>query len=221
MPRVPHVYIPPPWEGAELALPEPTAHHLARVLRLRPGAAVSYTDGQGTTGTGTLGAGAVARGTEQAVARPAPGVTLAVAAPHRAERSRFVVEKAAELGVDRLVWLATARGSLPPRPERAAAWAIAALEQSRGAHLLDVGGPTPLGDLDQPLWVADIGGGRPQSVAIALTVAVGPEGGWNDGEVGPDAVRISLGARVLRVETAAVAAGILALQAVGRLPAPA
>jgi 16S rRNA U1498 N3-methylase RsmE len=54
MRHVPHVLVPSPWHGHLLNLDEQSAHHLRKVLRLRDGAAISYTDGQGRSGEGVL-----------------------------------------------------------------------------------------------------------------------------------------------------------------------
>lgn len=220
MAHVPHLHLPGPWDRPEIELPAATAHHLLKVLRRPEGAPVTYTDGTGVTGSGTVHGSAVRRGEERDEPAPDPAVTLAVAAPRSADRSRYLVEKLAELGVNRLVWAITEHGQArPPKPAKAAAWAIAALEQSRAAHVLAVDGPSPLRELSGPLWVADPEGGPPPAGSGPVTVLVGPEGGLADGEAPAHARLVSLGRRVLRTETAAVAAAILALQAVGRFPA--
>ncbi len=221
MGHVPHVFVPPPWPDGDLPVGERTDHHLRKVLRRRPGDPVSYTDGAGAAGTGTLTGAGIGRGDETVAPRPAPAVTLAVAPPARAERARFVVEKAAELGIDRLVWLATTHSEgRAPAAAKAAAWAVGALEQSRGAFLMAVDGPEPASALPSPLWVADPSGGAPPLLTAPVAVLVGPEGGFAPGEVPGAALPISLGGRILRVETAALAAAVLALQAAGRWPVP-
>ena len=133
-----------------------------------------------------------------------------------------VVEKLTELGVDRLVWLATTRGEAgAPHPGKTAAWAVAALEQSRGARLIEIAGPTPPSALGGTLWVADPAGPPPpRTVTENLVVLVGPEGGFAPDEVPPGARRVGLGERVLRVGTAAVVAAVVALDRMGRLAQP-
>lgn len=207
MPHVPHLYLPPPWEGSALPLPDDRRHHLHRVLRRVAGDPVTYTDGQGVVGEGTLAEQSVRRGQERTELPPA-AVTLAVAPPSGKDRVRFLVEKLGELGVARLTWLSTSHGEgYPPKPGKAQAWAVAALEQSRGAWLLEVtDGPATFDQLERPLLVADPSGSPLTGVEGRVTVAVGPEGGWAEGEVPADATRVSLGRRVLRVETAAVVA---------------
>lgn len=212
MPRVPHLHLPPPWQGDRVAVPPEAVRHLGRVLRLRPPAPVTYTDGAGTVGEGTWEGETVVRGPERTVAAPRPRVTVAAAPPRRSERQRYLVEKLAELGVARLVWLETRRGEgRPPRPERARAWAVAALRQSRGAHLMRVDGPTPVDVLEMPVWVADPAGEPMPPPPAEITIAVGPEGGFTAEEVRSGAQRIALGERILRVETAAVVAAALAI----------
>ena len=189
-------------------------------MRMRDGADVSYTDGAGTIGRGVLRSGTLQRGEEAPVERPAPHLTLAVAAPRAADRSRMVVEKAAEFGVDRLVWLSSrfSQGR-PPKLEKARRWATGALEQSRGAWLLEIDeAPRSFDDLidaDALLLAADPGGESIDDVLGAarasrqVTVAIGPEGGFAHGEIPSQARVVSLGARVLRVETAAIAVAAL------------
>ncbi len=222
MAHVPHIYLPRPWPETVLPLPERSRHHLVKVLRRRQGDPISYTDGAGTVGLGRLAEDGVERGDEAEIPAPRPAVTLAVAAPARAERARFLVEKAAELGVDRLVWLATTHGdSKPPSMAKAKAWAAAALEQSRGAQAMAIDGPVGPDALPGTLWVADPGGSSPPAAANSpVTLLVGPEGGFAAGEAPSRAFPMSLGDRVLRVETAAVVGAILVLQAVGRYPSP-
>ncbi|HLU32312.1 MAG TPA: RNA methyltransferase PUA domain-containing protein, partial [Acidimicrobiia bacterium] len=108
MGHVPHLYLPGPWQGPELALGDDHEHHLTRVLRMSPGAEVSYTDGEGTAGRGILGRGVVERDDESSGSLGL-SVEVAVAPPDSRQRARFVVEKLAELGVSRLIWVRTRR----------------------------------------------------------------------------------------------------------------
>jgi RsmE family RNA methyltransferase len=119
-----------------------------------------------------------------------------------------MVEKLAELEVRRLLWLRTRLGSQHfPDSAKTKAWAQAGLEQSDGAWLMNVADHwTEPHELASPLWFADVGADPPISVPDALTVAVGPEGGWASGEIAETATRFGLGRTVLRVETAAIVA---------------
>jgi 16S rRNA (uracil1498-N3)-methyltransferase len=158
----------------------------------------------------------VVRGDEHRVARPSPHLTIAAAPPRVADRARLIVEKLAELGVDQLIWLETARGEgRPPRLDRSRAWVRAALEQSRGAYLLEVddggrpGGPWPEASR---MVVCDLHGAAASSVLGGdqpILGLVGPEGGFSRDEVPDTADRLSLSSQVLRVETAAIAFAVL------------
>lgn len=217
MAHVPHLYLRPPWPEGAIPLGEGHRHHLRGVLRLSGGDPVTYTDGRGRLGEGRLIEEGVERGAERSLPPPAPRLTVAVAPPRVRDRRRFLVEKLAELGVERVLWLDTRYGEgKVPREERAEAWTIAALEQSRGAFLTEVGGPVTLAELPRPLWVAREGAEPPPPAGEDLVVAVGPEGGWHPEETPSDARAVGLGPRVLRVETAALVAAVLALDRLNR-----
>lgn len=219
MRHVPHVCVVPPWNDDELAPSEAAARHLTTVLRLEGGAPVSYTDGNGTRGEGVWTGTLIVRGPERTDTRP-PSLSIAVAPPRPRERQRFLVEKLAELGVSELVWLASEHGSgRAPHAEKATAWATVALEQSRGAFLMAVRGPSTWDTLDRPLAVASPAG-EPGIPVDMATVAIGPEGGFTDSEIPNDAVSFALGERILRVETAAIAAATLVLLGSGPSPDP-
>jgi 16S rRNA (uracil1498-N3)-methyltransferase len=189
---IPHLYLPQPWGGELVSLSASARHHVEKVLRRRPGDPVTYTDGQGILGEGHLAEGGVDRGSERTVPVPSPRLTVAVAAPHRTERARFCVEKLAELGVDRLVWLAAEHGSRPPpSASKTAPWAVSAIQQSRGAHLLEIDGPMPLDAAPTPLWVAEPGAPPPHPPRGDVTVAVGPEGGFGRAEIPAGARELS------------------------------
>ena len=210
MRHIPHVLVPAPWDADECPVPSATQRHLGTVLRLANSAAVTYTDGRGTVGDGVWNGSAIVRGAERIVAPVLPIVTIAVAPPRSKDRQRFVVEKLQELAVQRLVWLSTAHGQgRPPGADKAMAWATAALEQSRGAHLIeiDVAALEAL-DADEVVW-ADMTGDPVRPVARGegpFTVAIGPEGGWSSDERTRFVHRVSLGSTVLRTDTAAVVA---------------
>lgn len=210
MGNVPHVFVVPPWNGDELVLTEATAHHLRNVLRLEKSAPVSYTDGSGIRGVGVWTGGRIQRGSEETVGRPT-SLVVAVAPPRPRQRQRFLIEKLAELGVSEVAWLATENGrGRPPPPGKTAAWAAGALEQSRGAYLTSVSGPSSWHDLVRPLAVA-----LPRSEGVipteVATLAIGPEAGFADSEIPEDAAVFDLGERILRVETAAVVAAAMVL----------
>lgn len=218
MAHVPHLYLPGPWEADSLQLDDDHGHHLRRVLRVTDGSPVSYTDGRGIIGRGEISPGGVERGSEVRVERPRPALTVAVAPPHTSPRSRFVVEKLGELGVDRLVWLATDHGQAKaPRLEKAHQWAVSALQQSRGAWMMEIERRTALAQLPGPVWMVHPGGGSLPPAGGSVTLAIGPEGGFSAEEVAQSDAAVGLGARVLRVETAAVVASGLVLHHLGRM----
>ena len=207
----PHLFLPPPWSSDSLSLRRDQEHHLLRVLRLSPGAPVTYTDGAGRFGRGVLAAGRVERGAEGPVDPPPLRLTVAVAPPGGRDRVRFLVEKLAELEVAEMAWLRSRFSqSAPPPAEKSRAWAIAALEQSRGSHLMSIGDrPLRLADLAPPLLVTDpTGGDWPSPLPPSLTIAIGPEGGWADDDMLAGIKTVALGRRVLRVETAALVATV-------------
>jgi len=215
--HVPHLFLPRPWDDPQLNADDRQRHHLNRVLRRSRGSTVDYTDGVGTVGVGVWTGEGIERSEETATVPPVRRLHVAVAPPRAAERQRFLVEKLAELGTSELLWLQTVHGiDRMPRSERSHAWAAGALEQSHGAYLMEVSvDQIRLSELAPFLLVADPGG-PPLRTAIEeipadVTVAVGPEGGFTPNELPAHGVPFSLGQRILRVETAAVAAATLIL----------
>lgn len=208
MKHLPHVVVPPPWVDRELGLTSGQWRHLTRVLRLAPRGPVSYTDGEGTVGRGSLGDHALVRGDEHGVQRPS-ALVMAVAPPANRDRQRFVVEKLAELGIARLQWLGTRNGDeRVAAPEKIRSWVVAAVEQSRGAWLMETS-PDIVGfdDLQNPVAVCHPDGAR--AIPSVKTVAIGPEGGFSEDEV-PDSSQLwDLGPTILRVETAALVAAAI------------
>ena len=206
----PHVFVPGDWPADLIPIPPSAAAHLRKSLRMQPGSAVSYTDGSGNVGEGLWTGDAIERGSETVVPAPKPSVTVAVAPPKSKDRQRFIVEKLQELGVAELLWMSTQHGEgRPPSALRAEAWAISALEQSRGAHLIAVG-EASVSDVVERGAVACAASG---ALSIAdcrgpdeVTVAIGPEGGFAPDELAGFERVASLGGNVLRTETAAIVA---------------
>lgn len=205
MRHIPHLVLQAPLTGDQIEVSPEQWHHLSKVLRMRAGEPVTYTDGRGLYGQGALAEKAVRRGSEHKVDRPSE-LSVAVAPPTGRERQRFLVEKLAELGVARLLWLRTRHGEgrIPPH-NKVQAWATGAVEQSRGAWLMEAG-PDLVGliQLEAPVVVCHPGG--PRQPPHAATVVIGPEGGFADDELDFDHHRWNLGPTVLRVETAAMVA---------------
>ena len=199
-------------------LDEADRHHLASVLRLRDGEAVSATDGRGGWRMCRFAAGGslVAEGPSGSCDGPAPAVCVAFA-PVKGDRTDWAVQKLTELGVDRISVMHTERSVVRWEGARAEshlrklhAVARQAVMQSRGLWMPSVDGVIDFEDAAAlPGAVVAEPGGAPISLA-ASTVLVGPEGGWSDRErSAADGRTVSLGAGVLRTETAAVAAGVL------------
>jgi len=203
-----------------LDLDEVDRRHLASVLRLRDGEPVSATDGCGgwrmcrfdTAGGGAI----VAVGDVERRERMAPRLCVAFA-PVKGDRPEWAVQKLTEFGVDRIVLLRAERSVVRWEGDRAgshlrrlAEVARQAVMQSRGLWLPSVEGVTPFEvAAAMPGAVLAEPGGGPVSLDSPM-VLVGPEGGWSDAERASAGGRsVSLGAGVLRTETAAVAAGVL------------
>jgi 16S rRNA (uracil1498-N3)-methyltransferase len=196
------------------ALDEATIHHLCRVLRLREGEAITVTDGAGSWRGGAFVRDHLEPDGEANVEpKPEPLLTLATALP-KGERAEWLVQKSTEIGIDRIVLVDAERSVVRWDGDRAARnldrlrrIAAEAAMQSRRVWLPVIDGVRPVGDVLDGMAAAEPGGRalRPSDVAIA----VGPEGGWSDGELACVGDRISLGPHVLRVETAAVVAATL------------
>ena len=218
-------------QGARVTVAGPAAAHARRVLRLEPGDPLTLFNGDGDDypsrivglGRGTLEA--EVGGRRPARAESPLAVTL-VQGIARGERMDLVVQKATELGVSAIVPVATARSVVrldaDTRGRKLAHWrgiAVAACEQCGRARIPAIAEPVPLAE-----WLRAPGAGArlllspdaEQSLATAapglgaVEMLVGPEGGLEDVEreaalaAGYRACR--LGPRVLRSETAAIAA---------------
>lgn len=197
------------------ALADTAAHHLFRVLRLTDGDVVTVTDGQGCWRACRVAGGAVVPDGE-VLAEPADEVplTIAVAVP-KADRPEWIVQKLTEIGAGRIVFLHAERSVVRWDTERASKHiaklrrvAAEALEQSRRVWLPELTGPVPASAVLPGAVVAEPGG-RPLA-AGDRTIAIGPEGGWAPGELAAAAGQVTLGATVLRVETAAISAAVRA-----------
>jgi 16S rRNA (uracil1498-N3)-methyltransferase len=221
--------------------------HVARVLRARPGEALTLFDGAG----GEVEATIVAVGAREVeltlgerraapAAAPAVAVTLLVAVP-RGERMDWLVQKTTELGVTRIVPVSSERPVARPEAGsgRRPRWEKIAREAARQCGRADVPRieePTELAAaLADPalparrlaLWEGERANGRSLGEALAADAAapaailVGPEGGFAAEEVVEAAkagfAAVGLGPRILRVETAAVVAVALAQEAAGGL----
>lgn len=238
--RLNRIYAPTPLRaGAGASLDGQAATHVTRVLRLRPGDSLTLFNGDGWDYPGTIAATAGTRVEvallDRVAARPESPLALTlVQGISRGERMDFVVQKGTELGVARFVPVFTERSVVrldaPQAARRAAHWQsvlVAACEQCGRACLPQLDAPQTLQQ-----WLARPASPGVRRVLLApdaqlplvalppaagtIELLVGPEGGLAETE---DAAAIaagheprSLGPRVLRTESAALAA-IVALQA--------
>jgi 16S rRNA (uracil1498-N3)-methyltransferase len=217
--------------GGAIELQAGQAHYLRSVLRLGVGAAIAAfnaTDGEWLCRVAEMGrAGAqltIGRQLRQHDPRGEPDLWL-MFAPIKRARVDWLVEKATELGVSALLPVWTARTQAERvNLERLRAHAIEAAEQSQRLTVPELRPPERLDRLvaawptGRRLVLCDeSGAGEPIGDAAArlppgpAAVFVGPEGGFDETEL--DAVgklsfvtRVGLGPRVLRAETAALAA---------------
>jgi 16S rRNA (uracil1498-N3)-methyltransferase len=210
----------------EYVLSGPEAHHLAAVRRFAPGDRVTLFNGDGRE----YPAEVVSVGKRSAVLNVLPAVpadrelpfALCVAsALPRGNRADFLVEKLTELGATRFVPLVTARAVVVPKGNVVEKLTRAVVEASKQCGRNRLMAVEPPRGWSEFVARADLAGNRfllhPAGPALpaalpagGLTFAVGPEGGFTAEELAAaDAAswrRASLGPRVLRVETAAVAA---------------
>jgi 16S rRNA (uracil1498-N3)-methyltransferase len=200
------------------------AHHLAAVCRVRPGDAVCLFNGDGHDYPArveavqkrvvTLHVTGVVKADRELPFR----LEVAAALP-RGDRAQVMVEKLTELGVTAFVPLQTGRGVVQPREnklDRLQRHVIEASKQCGRNVLLSVEPPAEWAEycrrpgLPARRLLAHPGGGALSTSggSTDVAVAVGPEGGFTDEEVGQalDAgwALAGLGPRILRVETAAV-----------------
>lgn len=231
MSAVPRLHVDHPLsEGQTVPLSQGQAHYLGNVLRLGPGAEVTLFNGRDgewrsrIVEIGKRGGLVLAEARLRAQVMP-PDLWL-VFAPIRKARLEMLVEKAVELGVARLVPVLTERTNAERvRPEKMAAHALEAAEQCGALFVPPVAPPARLGAVldawpeGRDLWVCDeaLAGAGPEKSAGEPgpgAVLIGPEGGLTPAErerlsALPFARRIALGPRILRAETAAMAALVL------------
>lgn len=223
----PRLFVPGPLaQGVALTIDGPQAHYLAKVMRVAAGDAVVLCDDL----TGEWFARVDQAGKRDVVLIPethsrpreeVPDFTLC-AALLKKPNFDLVLEKATELGVRRIQPLITRRCVADRlNPERARTIITEAAEQCARTALPELAEPLKLDALlrewpaERALFFADENGGEPAAAAFAshpgpAALLVGPEGGFDDAERAavralPEARPISLGPRILRGETAAIA----------------
>jgi 16S rRNA (uracil1498-N3)-methyltransferase len=225
-------YCPESPVGGLATLTDDEAHHLTRVRRLGVGDRVELFDGRGAGWQADV-VGFGKDRVELAIGVPVPDVhgscnlTLATAVP-KGERFDWLVEKATEVGVARLVPLLTQRSVVDPsttKLERLRRVVIEACKQCGRNRVMEVGAPCRVedywqahaadlkllahpGGLVAPAWP------RP-GVEGTVGLAIGPEGGFAEQEVvgAQDVgwIAVGLGPTRLRIETAGLVASALVL----------
>lgn len=198
--------------------------HLSKALRLKSGDAVTLFDGSGFEFEAEItdcsrNVTKLAILSREKVNRELPfQLTMAVALP-KGDRQQWLVEKCVELGVTRLVPLATERGVAQPKDkalQRLQRWIIAASKQCRRNQLMEVVATQTVEQLVNEAQEQLLFAHPSADQAFAqlqfeddVSIAVGPEGGFTDDEFelarAADCQTVSLGERILRIETAAIA----------------
>jgi len=211
------------------------AHHLLNVMRHKVGDVVQLFDGKGKLAEAEIVSHS-RKSVELQILKTTQEpninrheVILATAVP-KGDRFRFLVEKATELGVDRLVPLRTEHSVVDPREnklDKLRQTVVSAAKQCGRNRLMlledSIDWPSFLDQFSEKnaLWVAHPAGitarlALEQTVEPAsknIVLAVGPEGGFSDSEIEQAVSRsanlVSLGATILRTETAALAMATL------------
>jgi 16S rRNA (uracil1498-N3)-methyltransferase len=201
-------------------------HHLERVLRLRPGAEITVSDGFGGWRPCTVGAELETTGPVQHDPAPTPALTIGFALV-KGGRPELIVQKLTELGADRIIPFTAARsvvrwdGDKAVRQhERLVTIAREAAMQSRRTRLPAVEPLVAFAEVAAlPGAALAQRGGAPPSLALPV-VLVGPEGGWAPEELATGLPHMDLGSHVLRAETAAIGAIAVVAALRGGLVAP-
>jgi 16S rRNA (uracil1498-N3)-methyltransferase len=231
--RISRVYVDLPLQSdREQLLPDAPSRHLLQVLRLRAGAELTVFNGRGgefgATLLGTTKSAARVRiGAHRAIERESPLALTLLQGVARGERMDLVIQKAVELGVAQIVPVladfSTVRLDGAQTVKRLAHWqgvVIAACEQCGRNHLPEVATPIRLVEAlsklatDTRRLLLEPGAAVNLTAAAAgardISLLIGPEGGLSPAELQLAAragfIASSLGPRVLRTETAPLAA---------------
>jgi 16S rRNA (uracil1498-N3)-methyltransferase len=213
-------------------LPADQAHHLRHVLRIRNGEAVEIFDGKGCGYVGEVelrGSGVCIQGLQSLPVRESSLRLILAAALIKSAKFEWMLQKATELGVDEIVPLSTRfsdlllpSGKIASRLDRWDRIVKEASKQSRRFTAPQIHAPLQFADFlaaesfspyikyllyekAQELWQPNA-----EMLSNGIVICIGPEGGWDSGEIGQakDAgcQVFGLGSRILRAETAAIAA---------------
>ncbi|QRZ13511.1 16S rRNA (uracil(1498)-N(3))-methyltransferase [Paracoccus methylovorus] len=213
-------------EGQAVELNADQAHYLSSVMRQAPGAEISVFNGRDGEWLARIERLAKRNGEMVALHQTAPQLDppdlWLIFAPIKKTRTDFIVEKAAELGAARILPVQTDHtNSERIRQDRLQAHAVEAAEQCGGTFVPEVCDLVPLArlldgwDMERRILWADEALAGPAQVLSGLphgawAILIGPEGGWSESErrrlcTMECVTRISLGPRILRADTAAVA----------------
>ena len=213
-------------EGAEVELSKEHAHYLGNVLRKGVGDAVRVFNGEAGEWRAEITAMSKRAGKLTLIEplrapKLCPDITLCFA-PIRKHRTSFIIEKAAELGVRKLQPVITARTQFPKfNVEKARLQSIEAAEQTERLDIPDIAPPVKLTQMIEDwdnrtlIYADEAGDAFPALNALGTlsgpaAILIGPEGGFTPQErellrsqnfVKP----VSLGPRILRADTAALA----------------
>ncbi len=222
-------FTPQPLAPGEFVLGGPEAHHLATVRRFAPGDHVTLFNGDGREYTAEI-LSLTKKSVSLSILRvddtdrelPFP-LTIASALP-KGDRADFLIEKLTELGVTRFVPLVTARSVVHPKDGKVEKLERQVIESSKQCGrnvLMRVSPPMTWGEFVREEWperrylLHTVGSTALGGAAEAAVSAIGPEGGFTAEELEQAGAAgwqtVTLGPRVLRVETAALAvAAVLA-----------
>ena len=213
-------------EGKPVALDRDQAHYLFGVMRLTAGARVALFNGIGGEWSAEVAEAGKRAGQlvclGQAAEQLDPPDLWLMFAPIKKARTDFIVEKAAEMGASRILPVLTEfTNAERVRVDRLQAHAVEAAEQCGGTFVPQVTEPVALDRLlaawpgDRQIMFCDEAlAGAAQVLATKggkWAILIGPEGGFSDRERAairamPGAHAVSLGPRILRADTASVAA---------------
>lgn len=214
-------------EGQSVDLTREQAHYLFGVMRLGPGARLALFNGHAGEWTAEVAEAGKRGGRLTVLGQSAPQLDppdlWLIFAPIKKARTDFIVEKAAEMGAARILPVQTEFTNAERiRQDRLQAHAVEAAEQCGGTFVPPVEDLQRLERLladwpqDRQLMFADetlVGAGETLGAAAGgkWAILIGPEGGFSEAErtrlrAMPQAHPVSLGPRILRADTAAVAA---------------
>lgn len=213
-------------KGQAVPLSPDQAHYLTGVMRLAVGDPVLLFNGRDGEWRAVLAVaakrGAIVTCDDQTRPQAMPPDLWLLFAPIKKARTDFIVEKAVELGVSRILPVQTRHtNSERIRQDRLQAHAVEAAEQCGATYVPEVADLAPL---DRVLrdwqenrrlyWCDEAAVGQPAKIAPSqgpAAILIGPEGGFSAEEAARlrarrDVTPLSLGPRILRADTAAVAA---------------